>query len=150
MPHANRALRSFNMYLNVRKPPFTSPFSFFFPRQESAPAVFASSRRSMSIPIAPIPPASNPRGELIFSSRVDKTFRESYERYRAGFERKREERDRMEKGSGWFGHLFRRKSPNHVRSVSITATRTATPPIKTRSRDSSSNSSRSASKLRVE
>ncbi|KAF8911383.1 hypothetical protein CPB85DRAFT_1156587, partial [Mucidula mucida] len=55
VPHANRALRSFNMLLNVRKP------------------------------------------KLIFSSRVDKNFRESYERHRNTFERKREERARLQR-----------------------------------------------------
>jgi hypothetical protein len=42
-------------------------------------------------PIIPqIPPSSNPRGELIFSSRVPASFREAYERYRDSFERKRQ------------------------------------------------------------
>lgn len=44
--------------------------------------------------IPPIPPTNNPRGELIFSSKVDKAFREGYERYRAAFERRREEKMR--------------------------------------------------------
>ncbi|KAF8062482.1 hypothetical protein FPV67DRAFT_1703309 [Lyophyllum atratum] len=124
VPHANRALRSFNMYLNVRKPPLGSkirfnPLSFFFPRPPSppAPAPAPSSRpesrsrsrspspagTTTSLPIPSIPPATNPRGELIFSSRVDKSFRDAYERYRAAFERKREERERMreEEGRWW-------------------------------------------------
>lgn len=42
-------------------------------------------------PIIPsIPPSSNPRGELIFSSRVHAAFREGYERYRDSYERKRQ------------------------------------------------------------
>ncbi|KAL0946307.1 hypothetical protein HGRIS_012549 [Hohenbuehelia grisea] len=112
VPHANRALRSFNMYLNVRKLPlrsklFSSPLSFFFPRPDENTAPPPRSRspspesqrsssqaRPSAIPIAPIPPTTNPRGELIFSSRVDKSFRESYERYRAAFERRREEKER--------------------------------------------------------
>ena len=116
VPHANRALRSFNVYLNVRSPPLRSslnPFSYFFPRtpattplqQHNLPnaAPRASSpRRAPAIP--PIPPTSNPRGELIFSSRVDPIFRESYERYRAAFERKREEQKRATRRS-WFGFL---------------------------------------------
>ena len=115
VPHANRALRSFNVYLNVRYPPLRSslnPFSYLFPRtpsttpsqQSSNPVPRASSpRRAPAIP--PIPPTSNPRGELIFSSRVDPTFRESYERYRAAFERKREEQKRANRGGSWFGFL---------------------------------------------
>ncbi|KAF9463202.1 hypothetical protein BDZ94DRAFT_1193143 [Collybia nuda] len=118
VPHANRALRSFNMYLNVRKPPLRSkvyfnPLSFFFPRPDEPPlySLSSSSTRSLSPhaprsrssstsrPIPTIPPAVNPRGELIFSTRVDKTFRESYERYRAAFERKREEREGAAKGT---------------------------------------------------
>jgi hypothetical protein len=39
--------------------------------------------------IPPIPPSQNPRGELIFSSRVEKNFRERYEYYREGFEKRR-------------------------------------------------------------
>ncbi|KAL8278245.1 hypothetical protein RQP46_009418 [Phenoliferia psychrophenolica] len=41
------------------------------------------------VPLAPIPPAQNPRGELIFSSRVSAAFREGYERYRGDWERRR-------------------------------------------------------------
>lgn len=112
VPHANRALRSFNVYLNVRSPPLRTslnPISYFFPRTSSTtptqqlpnPVPRASSpRRPPAIP--PIPPTSNPRGELIFSSRVDPAFRESYERYRAAFERKREEQKRATRGN-WFG-----------------------------------------------
>lgn len=44
------------------------------------------------IPIPAIPPTKNPRGELIFSSRVDRAFRDGYERYRGSFERRRAER----------------------------------------------------------
>jgi hypothetical protein len=54
--------------------------------------------------IPPIPPTTNPRGELIFSSRVDKTFKEGYERYRAAFERRRAEKlreVRWERRWGW-------------------------------------------------
>ncbi|KAG6852642.1 hypothetical protein C0991_010239 [Blastosporella zonata] len=143
VPHANRALRSFNMYLNVRKPSLRSklrlnPLAFFFPRpppasSQSSPSNSASPSRSStspssttgpvsrtlptpaprSMPIPSIPPATNPRGELIFSSRVDRAFREGYDRHRAAFERRREERERerrRERGwgvqkwaQGWFG-----------------------------------------------
>ncbi|TFK84658.1 hypothetical protein K466DRAFT_588748 [Polyporus arcularius HHB13444] len=125
VPHANRALRSFNMYLNMRQPPLRSklpfnPFAFLFarpspptspisphsPRRRSpSPSSAGSSRRSSSVPIAPIPPASNPRGELIFSSRVDRGFRESYDRYRAQFERRREERERAAYAQTWIGWI---------------------------------------------
>ncbi|KAG5635012.1 hypothetical protein H0H81_012729 [Sphagnurus paluster] len=138
VPHANRALRSFNMYLNVRKPPLRSqfplnPLAFFFPRPaEHEPTTAPSTPRTptptppptppsastasndsspvtrtlpprrlsprpkppTSLPIPAIPPASNPRGELIFSSRVDRSFRDAYERYRASFERKRTAKER--------------------------------------------------------
>ncbi|KAI0926610.1 hypothetical protein AcV7_005502 [Taiwanofungus camphoratus] len=125
VPHANRSLRSFNMYLNVRQPPLRSklpfsPFSFFFPRphdRRAPPSVppprrarspsppAGSARRSSSVPIPSIPPASDPRGELIFSSRVDRAFRESYERYRAAFERRREERERAAYARTWIGAI---------------------------------------------
>ncbi|KAJ7224786.1 hypothetical protein C8J57DRAFT_1535760 [Mycena rebaudengoi] len=44
--------------------------------------------RSGTVHHPPIPPAANPRGELRLSSRVDRAFRDGYERY-ANFERKR-------------------------------------------------------------
>lgn len=44
------------------------------------------------VPIPPIPPSSNPRGEIIFSNRVSPAFREGYERYRNAFERRRREK----------------------------------------------------------
>lgn len=130
VPHANRALRSLNMYLNVRQPPLRSklpfnPFALLFPRPApssppSPPAANLEARRrspspprlaggaakrSSSVPIAPIPPSSNPRGELIFSSRVDRSFREAYERYRSAFERRREEREREEYAATWLGWI---------------------------------------------
>jgi len=109
VPHANRALRSFNMYLNARHKPFSSrlynPLSVFVSRGSEAqlsPAPAGEGRadtnsnrkkmlRRSSVPINPIPPSNNPRGELIFSARVDPAFREGYEKYRAGFERRRDE-----------------------------------------------------------
>ncbi|KAJ7231337.1 hypothetical protein C8J57DRAFT_1533752 [Mycena rebaudengoi] len=113
VPHANRALRLFNMYLNVRKPPLRAkllcnPLAFFFPRPDDpppppSPPSRSSSRApsssssspmqtgstSTSLPIPAIPSAANLRGELRLSSRVDRAFRDGYERYRANFERKR-------------------------------------------------------------
>ena len=118
------------MYLNVRQPPLRSklPFALFsklFPRTSPSPTYSSTPpsptegkrrsaspdagsrgvKRSSSVPIAPIPPASNPRGELIFSSRVDRTFRDSYERYRNAFERRREERERTAYEATWVGWL---------------------------------------------
>ncbi|KAI0364117.1 hypothetical protein BV20DRAFT_1061219 [Pilatotrama ljubarskyi] len=148
VPHANRALRNFNMYLNMRQPPLRSklpfnPFAFLFarPSPPTSPSSSTSTvrrarspspgrgsaRRSSSVPIAPIPPASNPRGELIFSSRVDRSFRESYERYRAQFERRKEERDRAAYAQTWIGwiHLkmpwMRKTSPGGERAPGIGA-----------------------------
>ncbi|KAH9908252.1 uncharacterized protein B0H18DRAFT_1189556 [Fomitopsis serialis] len=77
--------RNFNMYLNVRQPPlrsklpaFLNPFTLLFPRptpssvapaaplRHRSPSPTASrTKRSSSVPIPPIPPASSPRGELI-------------------------------------------------------------------------------------
>jgi len=113
VPHANRSLRYFNMHLNVRPQPlstYLNPIRYLFPRPEPttynqptspirSPAPGSPGRHVA--PIAPMPPAANPRGELIFSSRVDKGFRESYERYRTAFERKRDERERAERGWMW-------------------------------------------------
>ncbi|KZT01572.1 uncharacterized protein LAESUDRAFT_602850, partial [Laetiporus sulphureus 93-53] len=125
VPHANRALRNLNMYLNVRQPPLKLPFNplaLLFPRprdppppsrtssaasvRRRSPSPNAPNKRSTSVPIPPIPPASNPRGELIFSSRVERGFRESYERYRAAFERRREERERAAFGQTWVGWVW--------------------------------------------
>lgn len=128
VPHANKALRSLNMYLNVRQPPLRSklpfsPFAFLFPRTSPAssptpisvsastssrrrsPSPQRASKRSSSVPIAPIPPSSNPRGELIFSSRVDKAFRDSYERFRNAWERRREARENVVYQATWLGWI---------------------------------------------
>ncbi|KAJ3746390.1 hypothetical protein DFH05DRAFT_941362 [Lentinula detonsa] len=194
VPHTNKALRSFNIYLNMRKPPLRSkfqfrdwnPLSFFFPRpspptnplstsnssasttalrnssRSNTPARASGNRtprssrspsptapnanptkRSSSkststmIPISPIPPTLNPRGELIFSSRIDRSFRESYERYRAAFERKREVKEREERAARWRHKfwawvIFWRKlepEPKHTGTASLLrANSRATPP----------------------
>lgn len=121
VPHANRALRSFNLYLNVRTQPHRSRFNplSYFGRTEDpstsemqAPISRASSPRRGST-ISNIPPTSNPRGELIFSSRVDPSFREGYERYRAAFERKREiQRRSIQNQKAWFQWIPWRKQIN--------------------------------------
>jgi hypothetical protein len=92
------------MYLNVRTQS-TNPLRFLFPFLFSDPATAATANttaqatgkadpygRNPTGPypiIPPIPPSQNPRGELIFSSRVEKNFRERYETYREGFEKVR-------------------------------------------------------------
>ena len=100
VPHANRALRSFNMYLNVRTQP-TNPLRSLFPfafsdstsnttTQGTGKADLYGRNPIGPYPIIPpIPPSQNPRGELIFSSRVEVNFRERYEFYREGFEKRR-------------------------------------------------------------
>ncbi|EJT98376.1 hypothetical protein DACRYDRAFT_118662 [Dacryopinax primogenitus] len=95
VPSANRALRSFNLYFNIRSPSiFPYPLSLLFqspphpphPPTQSAPSPPHHASRSA---LQPLPPASNPRGELIFSARVSPTFKDAYEAHRAGFERMR-------------------------------------------------------------
>ncbi|KAK7042201.1 sporulation-specific protein spo7 [Favolaschia claudopus] len=154
VPHANRALRSFNMYLNVRKPPLRSkiplnPLGFFFSRpveEPPSPSSTSSSRASSSstststpappaigststtLPIPPIPPTTNPRGELRFSSRVDRTFREGYERYRAGFERKRAHQEALKaQANSWLGRWGWRwgKGRGEVAANSVSGAATA-------------------------
>ncbi|KAJ7030826.1 hypothetical protein C8F04DRAFT_714126 [Mycena alexandri] len=183
VPHANRALRSFNMYLNVRKPPLRSkfyfnPLSFFFPRpteeppsptatssahsrsvsrsQTSPPAIGST---STSVPIPPMPPTTNPRGELRFSSRVDRAFRDGYERYRANFERKRAQQDQLLRAAaqsrrwfgrwrGWFSHRgdalgsagisgagLGRGSTPATATATPDGSRSGTPPISLRQRE---------------
>src|SRR6266404_6126086 len=111
------------MYLNMRQAPRRSPFnplSYLFPRPSfsgrSSPSNRAKSssptrlgkRSSSTVPMPSIPPTTNPRGELIFSSRVERYFREAYERYRAAFERKRDERERQAAASTWSGWLLQK------------------------------------------
>jgi hypothetical protein len=83
-----------------------SPLMIEDPDSPVTQAHVQSNANNNPMPIAPIPPTNNPRGELIFSSRVHPGFRESYERYRAAFERKREEREReaaVKTWRGWIG-----------------------------------------------
>ena len=106
------------MYLNVRHKPLRSRITLnplsLFRRGTPEPSLATPSPtrttspdgrriRGASVPIAPIPPANNPRGELIFSSRVDRNFRESYEKYRAKFERRRVEKEEYELAQTWRG-----------------------------------------------
>jgi len=110
--HSNKMLRPLNMHLNLRRPRF--PILSYIRPPKSIPTSFAPSptpppatltklppgpaRRGSIQPtvMAQIPASTNPRGELIFSSRVDKSFREGYERHRAAFERRREEKARQD------------------------------------------------------
>lgn len=160
VPHANRALRSLNMYLNVRQPS-RNPLSFFFPRPNDSTT---SPRRSSSPssrprsasttrPIHTIPPSTNPRGELIFSSKVDKGFRESYERYRTSFERRREDKAYNERQKKWYGRFMfwdRPPPPPPPAPPSRTGSsmasrgrgsRSGTPPIMMKQRDRSNSPS---------
>ncbi|KAI0003742.1 hypothetical protein BJV74DRAFT_811422 [Russula compacta] len=129
VPHANRALRNFNMYLNMRQAPHKSPYnplSYLFPRPSSSdgsgsqnrarsPSPTQLGRRSSSaVPMPSIAPTTNPRGELIISSRVDRGFREAYERYRAAFERKRDERERQAAARTWSGWLLQKMPWNRA------------------------------------
>jgi hypothetical protein len=84
--------------------------------------------------MAQIPPSANPRGELIFSSRVDHHFEDGYKRYRTAFERRREERAREEAAAAgpWYFRLLRRSAspaPLAARRGSNTA---STPPTSLR------------------
>ncbi|TIB96698.1 hypothetical protein E3Q18_03010 [Wallemia mellicola] len=85
VPHCNRALRSFNMALNMRLMSPSTPFSLF--RRPAKAAKVASQQRQKAM--SSLPPTTNPRGELVFSHRVDKSFRDGYDKYRSAFERKR-------------------------------------------------------------
>ncbi|GAB1520492.1 hypothetical protein RhiTH_003569 [Rhizoctonia solani] len=111
VPQANRALRNFNLHLNVRTQPISppAPFKYLFPRPTTAtsPTTAQPLRKGVikKAQLNPIPPTNNPRGELIFSNRVDRSFREAYERYRSVWERKREEHLAANRRS-WFGWLW--------------------------------------------
>lgn len=73
IPQANRALRPFNMFLNT--PPTTSPLQLFVSPKEPMGNI--------------VPPLVNPRGELLFSSKVSIPFIDGYEKYRNEWERRR-------------------------------------------------------------
>lgn len=117
------------MHLNTRRPPLHHLLLSFLPSfvRPHLPATSTSTptvpppqtkqvRRASGSGVMPsIPPSSNPRGELIFSSRVDRGFREGYERYRSAFERRREEKERKERAGWW--RLWRRKAPEAVVAV---------------------------------
>ncbi|PWN97203.1 hypothetical protein FA09DRAFT_361479 [Tilletiopsis washingtonensis] len=99
VPQANRALRPFNLYLNVHPSlqSSLSPFAFLS-RASSSAAPGAT-----SVPAGLAPP-TNPRGELVFASRVAAPFREGYVRYRNAFERRRREKldeKRAQSGAAW-------------------------------------------------
>jgi len=151
------------MYLNVRKPPLRSkfyfnPLAFFFPRPNEhtaptsritsrppSPTQTPRSRSSSTLPIPSIPPASSPRGELIFSSRVDKTFQEAYERYRAQFERRRQEKDREANKIWWQQKmLFWRISPRTTSTGNGSGSPTAGPSTSLAIRTASTSSSSSS------
>lgn len=91
------------------------------------PVAALNSNRKVSGPstvMAQIPPSANPRGELIFSSRVDRSFREGYERYRTAFEKRREEKAREEiirSGRKWW-----------AKGVPSARATTPTPPVSRR------------------
>lgn len=74
VPQANRSLRPFNLYLNTGR---SSPLARWIgraPKQRpAASSASAPLRRTPSLrsQLAPIPPPTSPRGELIFSPRVD-------------------------------------------------------------------------------
>lgn len=148
--HSNKALRPLNMYLNVRRPPTTwysllnllplpaslkpAPAPL---RAAAAPSPAKNPRPGSARRVshgqqvmAQIPPSSNPRGELIFSSRVDSHFEDGYKRYRAAFERRREERAREEAriaGPWWSRWLRKRRSSTATRSATPPASRRGTP-----------------------
>ncbi|BGP48296.1 hypothetical protein JCM10450v2_004168 [Rhodotorula kratochvilovae] len=84
--------------------PSASPPTSPDPVTRALPTPSSNSHAARGIPLPPIPPAQNPRGELIFSSRVSPQFREGYERYRGEWERRRAEAKRVqrERQGGWW------------------------------------------------
>lgn len=67
-------------------------------RAPSSPSPSPPPPSRTAVPLPPIPPSQNPRGELIFSSRVTPQFREGYERYRGEWERRRSEARKQQQG----------------------------------------------------
>ena len=125
------------MHLNMRLPRFSIlGYLPWYSTPSSTPTAnvkvlpkLGPRRPSSNTIMATIPPSSNPRGELIFSSRVDKGFKEGYERYRAAFERRREEKSREERGKRWKSLWGRVGSPSRVSATPTPpASRRGTPP----------------------
>jgi hypothetical protein len=121
------------MYLNMRLPRFS--LLAYIPWYNPSPTTSTSNpqppkirRQSTNTVMATMPLSSNPRGELIFSSRVDKSFREGYERYRAAFERRREEKQRELRGRSWRMGWKRGVSPISVVGPTPPTSRWGTPP----------------------
>lgn len=124
IPQANRSLRTFNMYLNMRTvsqlPRWLAATPFRRAQDsEPVPADASSCAKEKLAPSSPrrmfqrrtavqIPPTRNARGEIVFSSRVDSNFREGYERYRNAFERKRREKLEAQRRSkpAWFSSFW--------------------------------------------
>lgn len=72
VPQANRSLRMLNMYLVMNPGKRWWGGSRTIYRHDGTPL--------------------NPRGEIVFSARVDSNFRQGYERYRSAYEQKRQEK----------------------------------------------------------
>ena len=148
VPHANRQLRSINMFLNMRRRGrgvtggwmrwigwgkrgwlrfFGDTVEKIEDKGSAVPTVpankpMANTTTSATV-IPPIPPTTNPRGELIFSSRVSPQFKEGYERYRAAFERRRTEKFREERWKrSWFFVRWFLTPPNSVSGAGGTTT----------------------------
>ncbi|CEH13975.1 UNCHARACTERIZED [Ceraceosorus bombacis] len=107
VPQANRALRYFNLYLNVRSPPAVHLFSLLSagdanPAGVSSPALATPGSGLVFNPPSP----TNPRGELLFFPRVSTAFKEGYVRYRAAYERRRSTQINSRNMQSWTWRLF--------------------------------------------
>lgn len=144
------------MYLNMRLPRFSllAYIPWYNPSTTTSPPTSQTQpklarRGSTNTVMATMPLSSNPRGELIFSSRVDKSFREGYERYRAAFERRREEKQREQRGRSWRVGWSRGLSPINV-VPTPPMSRRGTPPPSARAGRAPSPGVTKGSSLRVE
>lgn len=95
------------------QPPSRSPSPPASPVTRAPSSPTPANHIARGVPIPPIPPAQNPRGEIIFSSRVSGQFREGYERYRSEWERRRSEAASAAKARrGWWPiRWWKRRSP---------------------------------------
>jgi len=105
------------MYLNVRKPPLHfkfifNPFSFPRPPLHNAlnlafsPTTCFPTPQKLSQCQQHPSRLHQPHGELIFLSRIDKSFRKSYTRHCAAFERRREEPDCVVEKKIWISWIM--------------------------------------------
>ena len=125
VPQANRSIRPYNMYLNAATPsilPFPVPSFHRKPGKlvtittstipSSPPRNPQAQQSSPRQPLTNIPPPSNPKGELMFSSRIDPNFIDGYTKFRNEWHKRRAVAHPPASSTAWlFGRKVRTEQP---------------------------------------